>query len=510
MLQKLNEKVQGTIAWIIVSLITFTFALFGVDYYLQARGHNDDAVIVNGKSISKINFDNTYRRARQTREGILNKEADIELRNDLLQEMILNSVSLDAAYKAGFTVDNQIVLATIASIPEFQEDGKFSPGKYQQALNNNLYTAKSFYQDVTAGMVLNQQRFAFIGTSFVLPDELTRYINLALESRDYNYLLISFVDFIKPESITDFEIESYFNQHKSDFKTEEQVDIEYVNLSLKDVMSQISVSEDELKRFYNENKMQDKPFEQVRDNIEQQIKSDLVQTKYSRQLETLSDLSYQTPDSLDTVAEELNLKIQKSDPFSINGGEQGIIKNKKVVEAAFSNDVLVQGNNSEPIQVDNDNVVVLRVLNKYPVRDKTLEEVRMDIREKLAFAKAKEEAAKLGEKIMAADDPSDNANNIQWTQIKGSTRESPKAPQAINNIAFNLGINNKVATPLAGGDFVIVKLLNISKGSEQTLTNEQLANAREQLETSIGVADYELYVKNLLKNAKVETKIEFK
>lgn len=30
MLQKLNERIQGAVAWIIVSLVTLTFTLFGL------------------------------------------------------------------------------------------------------------------------------------------------------------------------------------------------------------------------------------------------------------------------------------------------------------------------------------------------------------------------------------------------------------------------------------------------------------------------------------------------
>ena len=35
MLQKLNERIQGLVAWIIIILVAITFTLFGVDYYLQ-------------------------------------------------------------------------------------------------------------------------------------------------------------------------------------------------------------------------------------------------------------------------------------------------------------------------------------------------------------------------------------------------------------------------------------------------------------------------------------------
>ena len=37
MLQKLNERIQGVVAWLVIILIAITFTLFGVDYYLQSH-----------------------------------------------------------------------------------------------------------------------------------------------------------------------------------------------------------------------------------------------------------------------------------------------------------------------------------------------------------------------------------------------------------------------------------------------------------------------------------------
>lgn len=64
MLQKLNEHIQGVVAWLVIILIAITFTLFGVDYYFQSRQISDAKVIVNDKPITMQAFETNYRRTR--------------------------------------------------------------------------------------------------------------------------------------------------------------------------------------------------------------------------------------------------------------------------------------------------------------------------------------------------------------------------------------------------------------------------------------------------------------
>ena len=44
-------------------------------------------------------------------------------------------------------------------------------------------------------MLLNQQRFAFMGSSFALPDEIKRFVRLYMQTRDYDYLTVPAISF---------------------------------------------------------------------------------------------------------------------------------------------------------------------------------------------------------------------------------------------------------------------------------------------------------------------------
>lgn len=145
MLQKLNERIQGLVAWIVISLVAITFTLFGVDYYLQSHHESSAQADVNGEPITKQSFDLTYRRARQSRSlPQLSAARDNQFKQQLLKEMIVNTVTVQAAHSNGFDVSPSQADAAILSIPQFQEEGHFSSDRYTQALNGALFTPQSF------------------------------------------------------------------------------------------------------------------------------------------------------------------------------------------------------------------------------------------------------------------------------------------------------------------------------------------------------------------------------
>lgn len=622
MLQKLNERIQGVVAWVVIILIAVTFTLFGIDYYMQSRHESDAQVEVNGQPITKQAFDLNYRRTRQMRDpSLMTAASENQLKQQVLDQMIVNSVSVQSAHSNGFEVGATQADAAILSIPQFQQDGHFSSDRYQQALNGAFFTPESFQKEVRQGMLLNQQRFAFMGTAFALPSDIKQFVKLYMQTRDYDYLTIPALRFIKQGNITEQEIASYYQQHQKEFLTPEKVSIDYIRLSMADIKANIKISEQQIRRAYEDNqsnyyspaqwqvahillavnpemteedqqkvkqhaeqlyrsfekdptqfekdvktisddkisaskggvlpwivagqsefdkslvditrpgqisppvKSQHgyeifklitykpatvKPLQEVRNEIQDQLKVDIAQTTYSQALEKLSDLSYQTPDSLTPVAEALKLTIQESTAFSRMGGDSELTKNKQVINAAFSHDVIALGNNSEPVQLDNENVIVLRVNKHITATEKTLVEVRSLIEEKLAKIRAKGDARKLGKTLLNANQNiTEQAqlikdNHLQWQVVATATRDADAALVTINEMAFNLPrVGAEVGRSLVDGDYVIVHLKKINDGKLSNLDKEQTASVAQQIEANFGMMDYDLYVSELMKKAKI-------
>ena len=623
MLQKLNERIHGVVAWVIISLVAVTFTLFGVDYYLQSHHDSSAQVEVNGQVITKRAFDLNYRRTRQMRDpSLMTALLENQLKQQVMDEMVVNSVSMQAARSNGFDVTTTEANSAILGIAQFQQDGHFSTDRYQQVLNGAFYTPESFQKEVIQGMLLNQQRFSFIGTSFALPNEIEQFVKLYMQTRDYDYLQIPMQQFLKPTEVSAEDIKRYYQKHPNDFVTPEQISVDFVTLSMADVKKNMTLPESQIKHYYNDNlanyrtpaqwkvahilfsvsptasadelariqkkaeetaldlqKNPDqfeqqaltvsddkisatkggalpwiiagqtefdasllalttpgqisgpikslhgyeifkilaykpsiiKPFIDVQAEIKNQLIADLAQAEYAQRLEKLSDLSYQTPDSLDPVAQALNVTVQESPLFTRQGGNTEFTQNKQVIHAAFNNDVLALGNNSEPVQLNNESVVVLRINKHLPSKQKTLSEVQSVIQEKLAIYKARQQAKQLGQALLTQNDESSDKNtwltdhHVVWKSIEKAARDTDLVAQPINEFAFGL---SKVGAQMgqglaASGDYVIVRLKAIHEGRKETLDKEQVASITQQLEANFGMMDYDLYVSDLMSKAVV-------
>lgn len=123
-------------------------------------------------------------------------------------------------------------------------------------------------------------------------------------------------------------------------------------------------------------------FAEVKDQLTKEYDDSERDRKYSEVSGRLTDLTYQDPGTLEPAAKALDLTVKKTPLFTRQGGE-GIAANPAVIKAAFSDNVLVQGNNSDPIELGPDHIVVVRVDQHKPKEPKPFDTVRDQIRTRI-------------------------------------------------------------------------------------------------------------------------------
>ena len=167
------------------------------------------------------------------------------------------------------------------------------------------------------------------------------------------------------------------------------------------------------------------------------------------------------------------------------------------------------GNNSEPIQFDNDNVIVLRIRQHLPSEQRKLSEVEGVIRERLKLYQASLAAKDLGAKILAISDQKQESalltqHHLSWHAVNDAARDTDQSNPLITELAFNIPqINNRSGRSLDDGNYAIVRLKLLKEGQYQTLDNEQQDSLIQQIQASYGAMDYDLYVSGLVNRAQI-------
>ena len=231
MLQNIRDNSQGWIAKTIIGVIIVLLSLTGFDAIIRATDHSNVAAKVNGDDISLNEVQQAVDMQRRQLLQRLGKDFDPSMLDDkLLKEaalkgLIERTLLLQAAKDDKFAFSDQALDQLILQTPEFQVDGKFNADRFDQVIRQMNYSRMQFRQMLGQEMLIGQLRAGLAGTGFVTDNELQSFARLEKQTRDFATLAIK-ADASK-SSVSDDEVKAFYEGHKSEFMTPEQVVVEY-------------------------------------------------------------------------------------------------------------------------------------------------------------------------------------------------------------------------------------------------------------------------------------------
>ena len=238
-------------------------------------------------------------------------------------------------------------------------------------------------------------------------------------------------------------------------------------------------------------------FDEVKSELTNQYLDSERERVFNDAAARLTDLTYEDPSSLETAAKDLGLTVQKTPMFGRNGGTDPISANPQIVKAAFSDSVLVQGNNSDPIQMSPERTIVLRKLQHQPTADTPLAEVRDEVRGALLrdrmATKAKGDADAMLARLTGGETMNAIAGELTVEEVKGIGREAVNVDAPIVSSAFSLaapaaGKSTYASVLLDDQSYAIVALDSVTAGDPAKIDPAAREAARTQLSQDFGGA----------------------
>ena len=178
-------------------------------------------------------------------------------------------------------------------------------------------------------------------------------------------------------------------------------------------------------------------FEEDREALTRQVKLEQSESLFNERVQKLTDDAYEA-DDLATVADEMGLTVQTSDWFSQDAGGEGVLSNPDAAAAAFSSDVLEDGYNSDVIETDDQQRVVLRVVDHREASTLPLDEVRDQVLAAVKTEQTRQQLQKRAEEVLATLRNGDVVSGLDWQQADSVTRDADSVPAPILQEAFRL------------------------------------------------------------------------
>ncbi|MFP3942453.1 MAG: SurA N-terminal domain-containing protein [Alphaproteobacteria bacterium] len=375
MLTQIRNASKGWLATILVGLLVLAFGTWGIQgVFLPSP--TDAVAKVGDKKIQSqefiLEFVNTLNaQSRQTGERMSPQEASRMGLDKLYLEQMITRTAYDVMVdKLGLTVPDDVLSEIITSNEAFQGmTGEFDRQRYRELLSSMRLSETRYENAVREDMARIQLTKAISGGIKLPRGMIEAVYKYNAEQRRARYLIL------KPELAgkipePDEEALARFHQtHDSRYTAPQARAFTYVLLRPKDVIEQIDIPEDDVAREYQVHKQ-----EYVKPETRK-----VRQITYSSRDEALAALQkINRGAAFETIAEEKGLKPEDIDLGDLRKEE---FLDAAVAEAAFA----LETPGMTGVIEGQFGFVIAEVVSITPSTTKSLEEVREELRERIAL-----------------------------------------------------------------------------------------------------------------------------
>jgi len=247
------------------------------------------------------------------------------------------------------------------------------------------------------------------------------------------------------------------------------------------------------------------PLSEVRDQLERDLRLQAAEPQFYEAAETLANMSFENPDSLEPAADMLGLTVMVSD-WLTRESQEGIAAYPGVLTAAFHPEVLGQNFNSEPIEVGNDRVLVLRLGEYQESSPLSLEEARGQVEEALRQRQLQENLeeriAELETQIRdgASLDELAQSSGAEVTELGAITRDESGVDNAVLTEAFRLpppdgeGERSVGSVALGGNRRAVVVVTEVTPGDPAEVPEDERESLVQRWQSQLGNNQFQSFL----------------
>ncbi|QIB67423.1 SurA N-terminal domain-containing protein [Kineobactrum salinum] len=234
--------------------------------------------------------------------------------------------------------------------------------------------------------------------------------------------------------------------------------------------------------------------DELRPELERRLQEREARVALLLAVEELRDLAFNA-DNLQRPASELGLEVKRSEPIS-RDQDTGPLASPKVIRAAFSEDVLELGHNSEVLELDSNRFVAVHVHRHNPPALQSLDLVRDEIVAALTEQQAREQLQSAAEEAVAAVESGESVESVakrldyEWQVELGAQRSNRMVPQPVLQRAFRLP--EPTTEPLVDyviddqGNGLVLQLLRAKPGTLASYPAEEQRELRQRVSSEFG------------------------
>ena len=253
-----------------------------------------------------------------------------------------------------------------------------------------------------------------------------------------------------------------------------------------------------------------------REEITARLRREEADRRFQSVLDDFDKFAFEEEDSLLGLAGEFGLAIEPLDGATRRTRE-GLLAEKAVRDALFSDEVVVEGYNSSAVATADAEALVARLRTRHPPLQRPLEEVkeavRLTLKEFGARGLAEQRALRVLEELTRGKAPSDvsGEHGLSWERADGFRIDGQGVPLPVAELAFSMkapgpGERNTDLARLDDGSQAIVLLTNVALADYGALPEADREQLATMFASSAGPRDLAAMLRTLRGAASIDAK----
>jgi peptidyl-prolyl cis-trans isomerase D len=411
MLQWMREAqtwfIKGVLGAVVLAFVVTIFYQWGV----RSSGGltRSEVATIFGQPVNVRDFQRVYNALQQRYRAIFRTQSAVDLnehfnfREMALEQLATRAILLRLAQQYGVVVTEQELYDSIAGMASFQEQGQFSPARYQLVMRSQVppIAPRQFEAEQQRELLVQKVSTLFTAGVHVTDTEVEQAYRRDYEQAAVRYVLLTASLFEAQVTMTDEELQAYYEAHKEGYREPEQRQIRYVAIPLQRFTQHEDPTPEEISDYYARHSEAFQRQEEVR---ARHILVKVVPSASAEQEEQARTRAEALLTSLRNGEDFATLAQQHSEDTATaaKGGDLGYFPRGQMVqpfeEAAFS---LPVGQLSELVR-SSFGWHILRVEDKREAAIQPLAEVEQEVRDKLRQDKARDAVAAFVDDLLTA------------------------------------------------------------------------------------------------------------
>lgn len=239
---------------IFLMLCLSPLVILGLESYFTGSANANDVAKVGDQTISRAEYQDAInnRRNELLQNGVeasaINTNA---LNREVLKSLINRALLRNQSDQLGMHVSDKVINDLLLQDPQFlDENGQFSNDRFAFALQQQGMTKDQLFNQYRQQLNL-MQLYASVAQTALYPEaEINDLLALQLETRDVWVYRLPWEQYKDKVSVSNKEIEDYYNKHQNELNSVAMVDLAYIQLDPSKVAVD-EVTEEDIQAQYN-------------------------------------------------------------------------------------------------------------------------------------------------------------------------------------------------------------------------------------------------------------------